>query len=344
MAASSKPLLTSASVASDSPADASVAALVGTTLVGTVLICTTLATAPARAQTPFPSRSVEVIVPYAAGGGVSNVARALAAAAGKATGQNWVVVNREGAGGVVGFTAIAKAKPDGYTIGFSPASPMTNSPFVIANMPFRNDEIQPVCQVFENVFAIVVAERSPFKTLPDLIAAARAHPGALTYGHAGKASIPHLAVGAIEVSGALKFNGIAYKGDAASLVDLMGGTLDFGAMAISSIAGKNVRALAVLSDQPNPGLPGVKPITDFGLRNVSPGLNGLYVAAGTPRPVVERIEAICRDAVGAEAFAQAIAPMGQVPRYLGMDAFKARIDATWRSHAELVPTLDIEKN
>lgn len=307
-------------------------------------LCVGFGTAPVFAQDTYPVRTVEVIVPYSAGGGVSNMARGFAAEAAKLTRQQWVVLNKEGAGGVVGFAAIASAKPDGYTIGFSPASPMTNSPFVNSKMPFQNEQIEPVCQVFENVFAIVVRESSPLKSMKDLVALAQSRPGTVSYGHAGPASIPHLSVGAIEKSGNLKFNGIAYRGDGPAMADLMGGTLDFGAFGISSIVGKNFRALAVLADKPNPGLPGVPPITDFGYKAISPGLNGLYVPAGTPRNVVHQLEAVCRKVVASREFAQMATGMMQVPQFLDAAAFKARIDETYKVHAELVPTLGIQRN
>lgn len=303
-----------------------------------------LAAGSALADSGYPARNVEVIVPYSAGGGVSNMARSFAAEASRLTGKQWVVLNKEGAGGIVGFTAIARAKPDGYTIGFSPASPMTNSPFVNSRMPFQNDQVEPICQVFENVFAIVVRENSPLASMKELVALAKSRPGGVSYGHAGPASIPHLSVGAIEKSGNLKFNGIAYRGDGPAMTDLMGGTLDFGAFAISSLAGKNFRVLAILADKPNPGLPGVPAITEFGFKAISPGLNGLYAPAGTPKDVVAQIEGICRKVLASGEFVQAAAGMKQVPQFLEAGRFKARIDETYKVHAELVPTLGIQKD
>lgn len=306
-------------------------------------ICMAATLGTAHAQETYPTRTVEVVVPYSAGGGVSNMARAFAAEASKLTKQQWVVLNKEGAGGIVGFTAIASAKPDGYTVGFSPASPMTNSPFVNSKMPFQNSQIQPVCQVFENVFAIVVRENSPIKSMKELVAQAQSRPGQISYGHAGPASIPHLSVGAIEKSGNLKFNGIAYRGDGPAMADLMGGTLDFGAFAISSLAGKNFRVLAVLADKPNPGLPGVPAITELGYKSISPGLNGLYVPAATPKSVVKQIESVCEQVVRSPEYTQTASGMKQVPQYLDSQAFNDRIDATYKEHAELVPTLGIQK-
>jgi tripartite-type tricarboxylate transporter receptor subunit TctC len=298
----------------------------------------------AFAQERYPSRAVEMIVPYAAGGGVDAMARAFAREAAQITSQPWAVVNRDGAGGLVGFTALTRATPDGHTVVFSPASALTNSPFVTRSMPFRADQVEPVCQVFENVFALAVRAESPIRSLPDLVAQAKANPGKLSYGHAGPASVPHLSVAAMEKAQALRFNGIPYRGDGAMLPQLMSGELDFGAPAISSIGGKGLRVLAVLSDKRHPALPEVPALSEAGFPAVTPGLNGVYVAAGTPRPVIEQLQAVCRRIAESDDYRKAALNLQQVPAYLPAAAFKARIERTYRTHAELVPDLKLEKN
>jgi tripartite-type tricarboxylate transporter receptor subunit TctC len=297
----------------------------------------------AQAQS-YPTRNVEVILPYAAGGGVDAMARAFAREASRLTGQNWIVVNRDGAGGVVGFTALARATPDGYTLAFSPASPMVNSPFVMKEMPFKNEQIEPLCQVFENVFSIAVRQDSPFKTMQELVARAKAEPGRLSYGHAGAGSVPHMSVGTLEKSLGVKFNPIAYRGDGPMLPQLLGGELDFGAPALSSIAGKNLRVLAVLSDKPSPAAPGAPAVTQLGYPAVTPGLNGLYAPAGTPRALVEQLQGICQKAVESEGFVKAAQGLQQVPAYLPAAQFKARLDRTYKANADLVPDLKLEKS
>ncbi len=302
-----------------------------------------LAAGAATAQDAFPSRPIELIVPYALGGGVGAMARAFAMEASAQTGQTWVVTPREGGGGIVGFSALARAKADGYTVVFSPASPLTNSPFVVSKMPFQAEQIEPVCQVFENVFAIVVPEASPVRSLADLVARARARPGAVPYGHAGQASIPHLSVAAVERHAQVRFNPIAYRGDAPALTDLLGGSIDFAALGLSTIGGKNLRVLAVFADRPHPAQPDAPTITSLGYPSVSPGLNGLYVPAGTPRAVVDRIEGICKAVVASAGFRDSAGKLGQLPQYLDATPFKARIAATYKAHESLVPDLKIEK-
>ncbi len=313
--------------------------------VGAIAVSLSLA-APvlAQADAGYPGRSIEVIVPYAAGGGVDVMARTFADVASRELGQQLVVLNREGGGGVVGFNSLARSKPDGYTIAFSPASPMTNAPFVNANMPFRNDQIEPVCQVFENVFAVAVRADSAIKNLQDLLGKAKAAPGQLTFGHAGPASVGHLSMALIEREAKVKFNQVPYRGDSQAMADLMSGTLDFAALGVGTLAGKNVRILGVLSAKRHPSLPDVPSVTEFGVPANSQGLNGLYVPAGTPRPVVARLEQACKKVVASPEFAERVTKQSQVLSYLDAKSFKELIDKTYATHEGLVPGLALTKN
>jgi tripartite-type tricarboxylate transporter receptor subunit TctC len=298
----------------------------------------------ALAQDKYPQRPVEVILPYAAGGGVDAMGRAFAREAAQLTGHSWAVVNRDGGAGVIGFAALSRAPADGHTLVFSPASPLTNAPFLTKAMPFRNEQIEPVCQVFENVFAIAVRQDSPIKSLQELIAQAKAQPGKLSYGHAGAGSVPHLGVAAVAKALGVQFNAIPYRGDGAMLPQLMSGELDFGAPGLSSIGGKGLRVLAVLSDKPHPAFPQIPSLTQLGYPAVTPGLNGVYAPAGTPRAVVEQLQALCQRVLASEGFKQAAQQLQQSPAFLNAAQFKARIDATYRAHADLVPELNLEKN
>ena len=295
------------------------------------------------AQADYPDRPVDLIVPYAAGGGVGAMARVFAMEATQLSGQQWIVHNREGAGGVVGFNAIARAEPNGYTVGFSPASPMTNAPFVNTSMPIKNEDILPVCQVFENVFAIAVVKDSPIKTLDELLQKARDKPGSVSYGHAGLASVPHLSMAALEQSAKVKFADIPYRGDAPAVVDALGGNLDFVTPAIATLAGKDLRVLAVLADKRHQSMPDAPSLKELGYPTISPGLNGLYVPKNTPVAVVEKLESLCEQVVNSPSFAQHIEGLLQVPEYLSTHNFQQRIADTYQVHAELMPTLEFEK-
>lgn len=301
-------------------------------------------TVHAQAPADFPMKPIEVIVPYAAGGGVANMARAFAADASQELGQSLVVVNKEGGGGVVGFNALAKSKPDGYTIAFSPASPMTNAPFINSSMPYRNEQFEPVCQIFENVFAIAVKPESPTRTFADLLERAKSSPESVSYGHAGPASVGHLSMAAIERAAKIKFNAIAYRGDSQAMSDTLAGTVDFAALGVGTLSGKNLRVLVVLSQKRHPSLPDVPSVTELGYPANSQGLNGIFVPSGTPRPIIDRYAAVCRKISSSAAFVEKARSMSQVVNYLGAPEFKAVIDSTFKTHESLVPALNLEKN
>lgn len=301
------------------------------------------AVAVASSADNYPNRRLEVILPYAAGGGVDAMARAFSNQASRLMGQSWVVVNRPGGGGTIGFAALANAKPDGYTIVFSPASALTNAPFLINNMPFDIEQIEPVCQVFENVFSIAVTSDSPISSVNDLIQAAKSDPGSLSYGHAGPGSVPHLSVAALEKELGIELNGVGYRGDGQMLPDLIGGHLDFGAPAISSLSGQDLNVLAVLAENRHPALPDVPSMTDLGLPATTPGLNGLYVPVGTPEPIIRKLESACEHVVKSEAFTEAASRLQQAPAYLPADAFKARLKATYDDNESLMKGLDLQR-
>ena len=153
-----------------------------------------------------------------------------------------------------------------------------------------------------------------------------------------------MSMAAIERATAVKFNPIAYRGDGAMMTDVMGGTLDFGVPAISSIGGKKLRVLAVLADKRQSALPDIPSIAELGYPVISPGLNGLYVPAGTPRGVVAKLEAVCRKVTASAAFMESAMGLLQVPQFLTATQFKARIASTYKFNAALVPDLKLEKN
>ena len=272
------------------------------------------------------------------------MARLFALEAGRLTDSTWTVMNREGAGGVVGFTALARAKPDGYTLAFSPSSPMTNAPFVNAQMPFKNESIRPVCLVFENVFAIAVRNESPFKNLQELVAAAKSRPQGLSYGHAGVGSAGHLGAASLGKSSGSNFVDVAYRGDAPLITDMIAGNLDFVSAAVSSLAGKTgFRILAVISESRHPALPEVPSVHELGYAAAAPGLNGLWAPTGTPQEVIERLDGLCKQIAALAAFKERASSLMQVPRYMGSEEFAPRVDAVYKFNAELIPSLRINK-
>src|SRR4051794_611415 len=148
----------------------------------------------AAAQAAWPERPIQLIVPFPAGGGVDVIARPFAERFGELLHQPVVVVPRDGAAGTIGMGVVAAAKPDGYMLAFSPSGPITIQPHVIPSLAYKADSLQPVCQLFASEYVLAVRADSPYKSLDDLVKAARAQPGKLTYGFGGVATSPHLAI------------------------------------------------------------------------------------------------------------------------------------------------------
>ena len=193
-------------------------------LIGVVLACS----ASAQGQEVWPSRSIQLVVPWAAGGSVDTIGRALASSLSTILGQQVLVVNRTGAAGTIGTASVATARPDGYTLGWGPITPITNAAHLMKSVRFKFDSFEYVCQVFENTFTVSVAQDSPFRSLPDLLAYLAANPGQATYGHLGVGSISHLSMDNVLHAKGLKVTDAPYAGDAALLPDLQTGRVNFG--------------------------------------------------------------------------------------------------------------------
>jgi tripartite-type tricarboxylate transporter receptor subunit TctC len=284
---------------------------------------------------------VQVIVSYPAGGGVDVMARNLANAMTPLLGQQFVVVNRDGASGAIGFGMLANAQNDGYTLGAGPTTPMSITPHLMKNLKYDVNSFEYICQSFENVFTITVPPDSPLKTISDLISAAKERPGKLTWGHSGVGTVPQLSVSNFAFRSKLNLTPVPYRGDAPMLLDLIAGRVSFGAPAIATIAGRNLRVLAVFAEQRHFAFPDAPTFKELGLPSMPPGLNGLFAPRGTPQPVLAQLERACEQAVRSEPFRTAAQRLNAQIAYLGGAAFRARAVEDYRYKGELIRALDI---
>jgi tripartite-type tricarboxylate transporter receptor subunit TctC len=296
---------------------------------------------PALAQDKYPTRPVQVIVAYPPGGGVDVMARNLINAMTPLIGQQFVVVNRDGASGAIGFGLLANAQADGYTLGAGPTTPMSIAPHLMKNLKYDVNSFEYICQSFENVFTITVPPDSPLKTINDLIATAKENPGKLTWGHSGVGTVPQLSVSNFAFRSKLNLTQVPYRGDAPMLLDLISARLSFGAPAIATIAGRNLRVLAVFADSRHFAFPDAPTFKELGLPSMPPGLNGLFAPKGTPKPVLAQLERACEQAVRSESFKTAAQRLNAQIVYLNGAAFRARAADDYRYKGELIRALDI---
>lgn len=264
------------------------------------------AVALGSAAQEFPARPIQMLVPFAAGGGLDLNARNLAEAMAENLGQSIAVVNRDGAAGTIGLAAVAAARPDGYTLAFTPAVPLSSEPHRVKSLTYQLGSFRYVCQVFDNIFAIAVPGGSPYRSLADMLAAARKDPGKLSYGTSGTGSIPHLGTSDIEASAKVALTHVPYRGDAPMLQDLLSERLGFGAVLVSSITSHlnsgALRLIAVYADRRHPSFPDVPTLKEAGVPVVQASFGGVLAPANTPDAVVSKLEGACRAAVASPKY------------------------------------------
>jgi tripartite-type tricarboxylate transporter receptor subunit TctC len=289
-------------------------------------IAALLCTGAAGAQ-GWPSKPVKFIVPFPPGGATDISARMIGQKLSEMWGQSVVIENRGGAGGGVGAAEAARASPDGYTLFFPSGSVMTANQHIYAKMNYNPEkDFVPVTNVVSGPQVLAVPANSPYKTVKELIDAARAQPGKLTFGHAGIGSQTHLAAENFVNSAKLDALAVPYKGEGPALVALIGGETSFAvtnlAATISHINGGRLRALGVTSKGEAPQLPGVPPVakTLAGFENT--GWFGIVAPTGTPMNIIQKVSRDARKALEttemkARFFVQGLAPVGNTPEEMG---------------------------
>jgi tripartite-type tricarboxylate transporter receptor subunit TctC len=267
----------------------------------------------AHGQGWSPDRPVTILNPYAAGSTTDQLARALAAGMVPRLGQPVLVVNRDGAAGGIGTAQAARATADGHYLLFAPAVVFSVLP-ARGEVGFTAASFAPICQSFENAMAIAVRPESPFTSLADLVAAARARPGTLTYGHQGIASVPHLAAIELAEVARVQVQDVPYRGEPAVVTDLRAGRVDFAVLVMGSLAAGGLRTLGVFAPERHPLLPEVPTVMEQGFAVAPTSFGGLFAPAGTPAPVIARLEAACLEAARDEAHRNVGARMFQPTR------------------------------
>jgi tripartite-type tricarboxylate transporter receptor subunit TctC len=281
---------------------------------------------PALAQAGYPTQPIRLIVPFPPGGGTDTVARLLVEKITTADGWNFVVENRPGAGGNIGLDALAKSKPDGYIIGLGQTSNLAINPTLYPRMPYNAlSDFVPVALIAGQPMVLVVKAESPYKSLADLLAAAKAKPGSLSMASAGSGTVGHLAGELFAQRAGVKFLHVPYKGAAPAATDLMGGQVDLffatPQAAIPLVKGGRLRALAVTSAKRVPVLPDVPTVDESGYKGFeATDWKALVAPAGTPREVVNRLNAAAEKALGqpetlARLLAEGSVPLGGTPEH-----------------------------
>jgi len=288
----------------------------------------------------YPTRPIKLIVPVAAGGPLDTLARITASKISAKLGEPVVVENRAGGGTSIGARVVATANPDGYTLLWASTATLAILPALYTNLDFDPRAFTPVALVAKLPHVLVVPQAVPARTVQELAAYARAHPGQLNYG-ASLGTPPHLMGAAFAKLSGVDLTFIPYKGSAPTVTDLLGGQTQFTFDALITLLplieeGK-LRALAVTSTTRWPGLPDVPTMRDAGYPDF-PGdaWNGVVAPFGTPAATVNQLNAAINEAMGTAEVREAMIKLVAVPSLGSPQEFGAWIAAQAPIWAEIV--------
>jgi tripartite-type tricarboxylate transporter receptor subunit TctC len=282
-------------------------------------------------QSTYPTRPIRYIVPFPPGGGTDILSRLVANKLTERLGWQIVVDNRPGAGGNVGLDAAAKATPDGYTMVMGQTSNLTVNPSLHPKLPYDSlRDFSPVSVVASSPIAFMIFAKAPYKTLGDLVTAAKAKPGQLTLASTGNGTIGHLSGELLQRTAGVKFIHVPYKGSAQAFPDLLGGRINVFLASLETampqMRAGAIRTLAVTSAQRVPAVPEIPTVAESGY----PGFEtatwyGILVPKGTPQPIVTRLATEITKVLEAQDVRERMAANGGATVKPGPAAFDALI-------------------
>lgn len=278
-----------------------------------VALLLTLMASVARADEPYPSRTVELIVPFANGGGTDLIARVLAERLSEALHQPFIVINRPGASTNVGTTVAANAKPDGYTLLLTSIS-FTANPTLYHRLGYAQEDFAPIALIANSPSILVVNNALPVKSLGELIAYMKAHPGELNYASYGAGSGPHLAAGLFQDVTGTTMQHVPYGGGGPAVAAVLRGEVHVllaGALAVGpQILAGGLRPLAIAAETRSAALPDIPTFREESIEYLSGTWFGLLAPARTPPYVISKLNAAVLEALRSEPVRARIAEQG----------------------------------
>ncbi len=282
-----------------------------------LLAACTLAVWPDAARAEYPDKPIRLIVPQAAGSATDTVARILAAELGpQLNNQTIVVENRPGGAFTIGLDIVAKAAPDGYTLGVGPIGALSISPNMLAKMPYDIErDFQPIALIARGHLLLAVAPNSPYKSVKDLIDDAKRNPGKLTNASSASGSPGHVGAELFKYMAGIEAVHVPYRGGASAITDLIAGRVTFMFESLNSISPHartgQVRALGVSGEHRSAGFPDIPTVAEAGVPGyAAPTWSGLIGPAGMPRPVLDKLNAAVNLALQTNAFKERFAVIG----------------------------------
>jgi tripartite-type tricarboxylate transporter receptor subunit TctC len=290
----------------------------------------------------YPTRPITLVVGYAAGGGNDILARIAAEKMSPVLGQQIVIENRGGAGGSIATRQVARAAPDGYTLGLGGTGTLAIDPTLYPNVGYDSrKDFAPIGLIGTSALALVIHPSIPAHSVKELIAYAKANPGKLTYASAGVGSGIHLAAAYFGFQAGIQLIHVPYKGSGPALADLVGGhvSMYFSSMppAISLVKDGKVRALGVTGLTRSPIFPELPTIAEAALPGFEAVLHyGIVAPAGTPKPIVAKLNAALRQAVMSDDLKKKLAADGTEPLASTPEEYATDIDKEETKWSEIV--------
>ena len=306
------------------------------------LLALTLAFTTAQAQ-PYPSKPVRLIVPFPPGGGTDILARLVASKLTEVSKWNVVPDNRAGAGGTIGIAEAARAAPTGYEMVMGQKDNMVVAPWLYKNLSYEpTRDFVAVAHVAYTPVVIVTRAESKFKTLADVVSAARAAPDSITYGSPGNGTTIHLAGEIFKTAANIKIRHVPYKGSNPALMDVLAGNVDLMVSSLPSamaqIKSGKLRPLAVTSLRRSSSLPDVPSVAEQGYKDFDVSTwYGLFMPAGTPKEIVAKVNAEVNRLLATPEMKNAIIEQGAEPQSMTPEQFGALLKndyQKWRSIVE----------
>jgi tripartite-type tricarboxylate transporter receptor subunit TctC len=290
----------------------------------------------------YPSQIIKIVVPFTAGGAVDVVARIIAPKLSEALGQPVIIENKGGAGGVLGATTVAQAAPDGYTLLVGTVSTQGTNSAVYTKLsydPVR--DFAPVVLLSKSPLLMEARPTLPAKNVREFIALAKSEPGKITFGSYGVGSINHLVAELFNSMAGIQTRHVPYRGSAPMLQDLIGGQIDYAFDGVSTSAGYvssgTLRLLGIASAERTPVLPDAPTIAESGLPGFdNPVWFGLFAPAGTPVPIVQKLNSQMNGILAMPDVKQAFAKLGFEAGGGSPDALAQRVDSEIRKWTALV--------
>lgn len=274
---------------------------------------------PAMAAEQFPNRPIRFIVPYAPGGNVDISARTIGPRMSELLGQTVVVDNRPGAGGSLGTSLAAKATPDGYTLFVGSSGPLTVNPVIFKNLPYDTlRDFAPISTVQAVPLVVLASPKAGFNSIADLVSAAKAQPGKITMASAGAGTTNHFAIELFANMARINVLHVPYKGSGPALAELLGGQVatmvDQLSASIGYVKDGRLKVLAVTTTKRAAALPNTPTLDELGYKGFLAATRlGLLAPAGTPKPVIAKLNAAARKTMDTAAIAERFRGLGADP-------------------------------